>query len=293
MTTVLVDTGNLVPLREAGRGRTIVFVHPAGGGAGGFRRLLPHLPPDWRVFAFEAIDPGPPDRCSVPAIAQDYLTALEEVASPTGAVLAGWSFGGTVAVEMSRRAETAGCPPDGVVLFDSATPDVLARRERSALAEIAGLFGVELPDRVGTDEELALAEVATAFNRAAPGASISAVELRPILDVFRWHLDAVRRPWPDAGCAAPCFLVRAADEEGWGDAPEDLGWDTLLARPVTRHRAPGTHDSLFSAEHIPVLAAVVRDIVAGLDDGPRKRRTADFSRLRGGPSAAGTGGVGR
>ncbi|MFD5723797.1 alpha/beta fold hydrolase [Streptomyces sp. NPDC127036] len=273
------NRGNLLALRQGSSDHTMVFVHPAGGSAGGFRQLLAHLDPIWTVLAYEAIEPGPSDRCSVPAIAEDYLEELTATVSPAGVVLVGWSFGGAVAVEMARLAEASAHPPKAVILLDSSTPNVLAQEERTPAAEMAALFGVDVTVADGK-ETTALDAAAAAINQASPGAGISAQELRPFLEIFHWHLDAARHPWPGLPCAAPTFLVRAADEEGWHEERTDLGWSAVFGEHLYRRSTPGTHHSLIAAENAPALAHLLQETVAAL---PRRREgqpTTDFSRMR-------------
>src|SRR4029077_12457942 len=92
---------NLVTLRD-GRGQSIVFFHPASGLATAFRRLAPYLPTEAAVFAFENAEPvGPPS--SIDAIAASYWSELRSVADGS-LFLVGWSFGGTVALELATIA---------------------------------------------------------------------------------------------------------------------------------------------------------------------------------------------
>ncbi|MGW7242644.1 thioesterase domain-containing protein [Streptomyces sp. NPDC054804] len=275
---VLVNRGNLLQLRPGSSDHTMVFVHPAGGSAGAFRQLLAHLDTIWTVLAYEAIEPGPPERCSVPAIAEDYLEELTATVSPAGAVLIGWSFGGAVAVEMARLAEAGGHPPKAVILLDSSTPNVLARQERSPAAEMAALFGVDVTVADGK-ETTALDEAAAAINRASPGAGISSQELRPFVEIFHWHLDAARRPWPGLPCAAPTFLVRAADEKGRSVERPDLGWSAVFGHLLELRSTPGTHHSLIAAENAPVLTHLIHETVADLTRQREGRHTGDISRL--------------
>ncbi|MEU1056704.1 alpha/beta fold hydrolase [Streptomyces sp. NPDC005876] len=272
------NRGNLLLLRQGSTDHTMVFVHPAGGSAGGFRQLLAHLDTTWTLLAYEAIEPGPPERCSVPAIAEDYLEELTASVSPAGVVLVGWSFGGAVAVEMARLAEAGGHPPKAVILLDSSTPKVLAQQGRSPAAEMAALFGVDVA-AVDGKETTALDEAAAVINRASPGAGITAQELRPFVDIFHWHLDAARHPWPGLPCAAPTFLVRAADEEGWRGERGDLGWSAVFGDRLELRSTPGTHHSLIATENAPALAHLIRETVAGLNRRREDRQTVDFSRL--------------
>ncbi|MFI9250538.1 alpha/beta fold hydrolase [Streptomyces sp. NPDC053069] len=258
----------LVRLRGT-TGRPLLFVHPSSGSAGGFRRLLPHLAPGYPVAAFEATEPGPPDECSVRRVAESYLAEAAEAGLVEGAALVGWSFGGVVAVEMARIAERAGHRIGSVVLLDSATPDVLATRPRSAVQEYAGLFGAD-PEALripGTEDnpERILEAVAGLLSRES-GIAYTAADLRPYAEVHAWHVRALQTGPAPAACQAPVTLLRAAQESAWGDVPEDLGWSALLGRPVRTRWVPGTHHSLTEQRHAASLAGLLEELV---QSGPR------------------------
>jgi thioesterase domain-containing protein len=255
--------GNLLSLRHGTGTRAIAFVHSASGSIGGFRRLLPHLDPGMTIVAFEAGRPGPEDRCSITAIAEDYLSELADAVQVDRTVLVGWSFGGPVAVELARLAEIGGTPPDAVILLDSATPAVLCERQRSGPVEIAALFGVQ-PPRMPPDssDDAVLDAIAGALSVVSPGLGITADDLAPFVTTYRWHLKAARAGWSGLPCRAPVTLVRAAEESGWGDAPDDLGWSAVFDRPLTRRWAAGTHHTLTDPEHAARLAGLIEDVVA-------------------------------
>ncbi|MFE0116825.1 alpha/beta fold hydrolase [[Kitasatospora] papulosa] len=259
------NRGNLLLLRPGSGERSLVFLHPAGGSAGGFRRLLPHLDPTLTVAAFQAGEPGPDDRCSIPAVAEDYLEELTETIPVTGAVLAGWSFGGAVAVEMARMAEQELAPPEAVILLDSATPVVLGERPRSPSGELAALFGVDATAVSGAESwESALEAIADALNEASRQVPVSPDELCPFAETYQWHLKASRAPWSGLPCAARVTLIRAADERGWAGCPDDLGWSAVFGRPIEPQWTPGTHHSLTDPANASALADRINSILTGL-----------------------------
>ncbi len=139
------DSGrkNLLELRRiSGEGidPVVVFVHSSSGSASGFRRLAGHLRAPGRYLAFEAVEPGGANGCSVTAIADDYWRALQPLLQeePRAALrFVGWSFCGVLSMEMARLAEDAGHRVVGVSLLDAATPRVLACR-RDARGGVAG-----------------------------------------------------------------------------------------------------------------------------------------------------------
>ena len=108
----------LVPLREGGGTTGLVLVHPVGGALLCYVPLLQRLPADTAVvgFAMEEADEQPPADGRIARLARRYLTALAARPGPPGHWLyAGWSFGGTVAYEMSRLTG----PGSAAVLIDS------------------------------------------------------------------------------------------------------------------------------------------------------------------------------
>ncbi|MGL5865738.1 MAG: amino acid adenylation domain-containing protein [Dermatophilaceae bacterium] len=94
----------VVPLRP-GTGRPLFVVHPIGGNVICYRDLARELQPERPVYGLQAVggEPGSEPLSSVPELAASYLAAVRRV-QPEGPVhLAGWSFGGYVAVEMARQ----------------------------------------------------------------------------------------------------------------------------------------------------------------------------------------------
>lgn len=250
---------NLVPLRP-GRGRTTAFIHPASGLITAFRRLVPYLPGNGNVVAFENPEPGPDASCSIDALAADYWHQLS--ARSTGPILlAGWSFGGIVALAMASLAEAAGHPVTCVALIDSGPPQLLRTRATGLADDLVGLFEIKTaelpPGRLPAAEEQVLDLIAGVLRtmRGVPG--ITAADLQPFVDTFHWHVRAMRRPWRFVGCAAPVVLIRARDERGWRDAPEDLGWSHVLGDQPGLLWTPGTHHDLMSPEHAPHLAVLL------------------------------------
>ena len=261
---------NLVALR-AGTGYSLAFVHPASGLITAFRRLVPHLGGTGAVFALENPEPGRPP-CSIGELAADYLAQLAG-AAPGPFVLAGWSFGGAVALDMTGAAEAAGHHVAAVVLIDAAAPHLLrqARSPRSVpLADLAGLFEIgpaELrpgPAPASYEEAVELIVARLRTTRGMP--RIEAADLRPFVDTYRWHTSVARRPWRPAGCRAPVILVRASDEPGWHDAPADLGWSGVLGTAPAMAWTPGTHHDLMSREHAPRLAQVLSRVLTVLEE---------------------------
>ncbi len=258
---------NLVTLK-AGTGRSFAFVHPASGLVTAFRRLLPHLTGSGAVFALENPEPQQPP-CSIDDLAADYWDQLAD-AAPGPLAIAGWSFGGAVAIDMASAAEAAGHHIAAVVLIDSVTPQLLRSIPPIPLNDLAGLFEIEtseLPAGVSpvSDEE-ALDLIVAVLRRTRGLPEIQVADLRPFVDTYRWHLKVARRPWRPADVRAPVFLVRASDEPGRNDAPADLGWSSVLGTAPIPLWTPGTHHSLMSQEHAPCMAEVLVKILTLPDE---------------------------
>lgn len=268
------DGTHLVELTGVpGRGApaVVAFVHSSSGSASGFRRLVGQLRAPARYVAFEALEPGPADRCGVAAIAEAYWGELRQVLGEEPAApltLVGWSFGGVLSVEIARLAQDAGHRVAGVVLLDSAVPHLVGQRrgtERGAAGEIASLFGLEGRLPVGADDldDESLAEtVLKLLGDAGPVPDLSAADLLPFVRTHRRHLRALGAPWHPGPFAADVTQIRAADESGWGEVPADLGWSELLGKRVATHSTPGTHATLMSAEHAAALAPIVDALIS-------------------------------
>lgn len=259
---------NLVYLRSGGTHST-ALVHPASGLITAFRELAVHLPVTENVIAFENPEPAVDMDCSVGALGADYWRQLSFcLEGPL--LLAGWSFGGPVALTMAGLAEAAGYPLDAVALIDSGPPHLLRSREDGLLSELADLFGIkgtEIPaGPPPKSEQQALDLICEVLGKARGMPGIDAADLRPFVETYRWHVRAMRHPWHFAGCAAPVILIRARGERGWRDAPRDLGWSQVLGGSPEILWTEGTHDDLMAAENAPYLAALLSSCAAARNE---------------------------
>lgn len=101
------NAGPIACLERPGKGRGLVLLHGIGSRAASFSSLLPHLPPDWHVIAWNAPGYGgsAPLDAAWPA-ANDYAEALLGVVEALGLsrfTLVGHSLGALVAASFAAR----------------------------------------------------------------------------------------------------------------------------------------------------------------------------------------------
>jgi amino acid adenylation domain-containing protein len=110
----------LVPLREGGSSAPLFCVHPAGGLAAIYTRMLSGIDAAIPVFGLQArgsYDETPP-HASIPDMACAYADEICRSA-PGPVYLAGWSFGGAAAHEIAALLEERGRAVTGLFLIDT------------------------------------------------------------------------------------------------------------------------------------------------------------------------------
>jgi len=99
----------VVSLRASGDLSPLFLVHPIGGNVLCYRELAKHLPADRPVYGLQAAgaEPGTEPLTSIESLAASYIESIRRV-HPRGAFhIAGWSFGGYVAIEIARQLDAA------------------------------------------------------------------------------------------------------------------------------------------------------------------------------------------
>ncbi|MEW2115621.1 amino acid adenylation domain-containing protein [Streptomyces sp. NPDC005474] len=144
----------------------LILFHPRGGDVVCYLDLVRELAAtsdgSRRVFGVEAVgcntDDAPLEEVSV--MAERYLEAIREEVPSGPYLLAGWSFGGTVAFEIAARLEAAGERVAFVGLIDSAAPGTRAGTEPDAgdddLLRHGLAAGLDAADARALDEEALL-----------------------------------------------------------------------------------------------------------------------------------------
>jgi amino acid adenylation domain-containing protein len=108
-----------IALRAAGTLPPLICVHPAGGLAQIYGRVLGGLDTAIPVYGLNArgiFDEAPP-HASISEMARAYVEAIGDLNGPLA--LTGWSFGGVVAQEMAAMLEEQGATVERVVLIDT------------------------------------------------------------------------------------------------------------------------------------------------------------------------------
>ena len=228
-----VPSGPLVVLAAGGDRPPLVWLHAAAGTVTAYLELARRLheaAPDRPVWAL----PAPPDLpATLEELAAGHVAALR-AAQPEGPYhLAGWSFGGVVAVEMARQLHRAGAAVAPVVLIDTRAPGM-----------------IEVP----TDLPTLLATFA-ADQGLPPDVDARDIEtLRPLFAAFCSLLGMLRshRPEPYEGRIE---LFRASTRTV--AAPPDLGWTALAGGGLEIRELPGDHAGVIRGVGAQRLAEVL------------------------------------
>jgi nonribosomal peptide synthetase DhbF len=100
----------VLPLRKKGNLPPIFCIHPAGGLAWDYAKLLPYIPSGHPLYGLQARSYLEPHDypASLEEMASDYFSLIREIQPVGPYLLVGYSFGGLVAFEMARQIESAG-----------------------------------------------------------------------------------------------------------------------------------------------------------------------------------------
>jgi acyl-CoA synthetase (AMP-forming)/AMP-acid ligase II/thioesterase domain-containing protein/acyl carrier protein len=201
----------------------------------------------------------------------DYIRSTQP--QPLGPI-GGHCFGGILAFECACRLEALGCAVPAVVLFDTATPGYpKPLRHWIQYVKWAPRFASTLRPKTVVDAGRdVIAHVRYLANKApqsrSAGESVpeSAPAAEPTTRASLWAAEAaimhgyVPRPF---GGSVINFI--AADEPVSTRVLEDakLGWRDFARGGFESHSVPGSHDSMFSEQHVTQLANLLRGMLSG------------------------------
>ncbi|WBB78427.1 SDR family NAD(P)-dependent oxidoreductase [Micromonospora sp. WMMD882] len=270
---------------KAGRGAdAVVLVHPGALPATVYTGLAAALAPAAALHVvnlehvpeyFEAALRGGDPGTSIPALAQRVADELRRRDLTTGRwCLAGWSFGGVVALELAALLAPAERPVALLTLDSIApVPEYTALDGDLDDAEVLRWFamylgarkGVELPVAAlpAGDREAGLRTVLeVAREHKAVRADTTLPGLRKVLDTYLQGLvrnNRLAQAYEPRRAPVPVTLVRP--ERGLLDGPDPLGWRSLTG-DLTVLGCPGDHYTMLQEPTaVDRIAGTARDLL--------------------------------
>ncbi|XP_052754570.1 fatty acid synthase [Galleria mellonella] len=268
----LVPTQTLVELPSAGGaggaggGRCVFMVHPLEGAADALQPLAARVRGGVRALQCAADAP----LAALPALARHYVQHVRAAQPQPPYVLLGYSFGASVAFEMTLQLEEMGCEVH-LILVDGSpayvakhtslgktknVPRTNASDEADALAAFAQLFTAEVDGAKLAAELVQLASLEERVRRVAEllaaATSHATAELAPAAAAFYGRLAMADAYRPGGRVRAPVTLFRARDN--YVTLDDHYGLRELCAGPLAAHQLPADHRSILAGEPAQAIA---------------------------------------
>lgn len=280
---------SLVPLQPRGHKPPFFCIHGITGDILWFRELALQLAPDQPFYGIQArgIDGMEPPLDTIEAMASRYLAEIRNF-QPTGPYfLGGASFGGAIAFEMSRQLLAQGQEIALLALFDHAPPTMAHYTGWQAIRDVSWFlrFLRNLPFWLSTfvrsDPALLVRRLKRKLNAARKvgshtlrryGLDAEELEAADIVDygsdlpeyrqrTIEAHFRALQVYQPQL-YAGKVVLFQARTQSFLPAADPVAGWRRLAAGGVEVHIVPGSHEGMFKAPHVRVLAGKLRECLA-------------------------------
>jgi amino acid adenylation domain-containing protein len=264
------SVSEVITLRAGPSQRALFLVHPLGGELLAYRDLARAIRAPLRVLGLRWAPRGQDIGKSLQAMAAEHVAQLRLV-QPTGPyLLAGWSFGGVLAMEIARQLREAGEDVPLLGLLD-ANPRVdpttgrltaestLPARLSSALEDIERARGSGAVATLPIDEEL------LALLGSAVPEGVTADHLRDYLIVTRDSLLAATRyePLPYGG-PIDLFQPQQSPIERQQRLAQALG--ELAAGALRLHAVPGDHYSMLRPPHVAAIGSQMDKVLASINE---------------------------
>ncbi|GAA0585860.1 amino acid adenylation domain-containing protein [Streptomyces crystallinus] len=277
--------GVLLPLRRTGSRPPLFCVHPAGGLAWPYARLVGMLDADRPIYGIQARGITRPDLAprSTQEMAKDYVEQIRTVQPEGPYSLLGWSWGGRIAHEVAVQLRRAGQRVALLAMLDAHphAPDGATAGEaefvsyilyevglgQSALGEGQPLTFARLRD-VLADSSSPLAELLAQSGSALSG--LDEPTLRALYDVYR--NEAAIGAEPPAEAFDGDLLFFTAGLEAGADALAGL-WRPFVGGRVENHEIACAHLDMADEEPLSEIAAVVEKHLAAAGADRAERST--------------------
>ncbi|MEW1658553.1 amino acid adenylation domain-containing protein [Streptomyces sp. NPDC093707] len=274
----------LVPLAQGGpedqreetgepSGTPLFLFHPQGGDVCCYLELTRSLGGRRPVYGIEAVgyNTDEPPLRQVAAMADRYLAEIRQVAPNGPYLLAGWSFGGTVAYEIAARLEAAGEDVGFLGLIDSRAPghrdgDTPQEAGQDGPAGDRGLVrfgmaaGMKAEELRGLDEEAVIAALVRKGHQDGrlPQRAETAA-MRRMVQVSAANEQAAHgyRPTGRLRCDLHVFTVGEVHTELRTPLIDPEEWTERTGAAVHPVAIPGNHHTLMDAPHAARLAELL------------------------------------
>jgi thioesterase domain-containing protein/acyl carrier protein len=261
-----VSSSSLVPL-QTGRTRPPLFlVHTTPGDILGYGNLVYHLDPEQPCYGLQSLGLVHPERAHtrIEEMTAYYVDLVQSVQPEGPYCLAGWCYGGIVAVEMAHRLMAAGEQVAFLGLLETIALAPSWRVFRFYRHRISCLFRMSPQQwRRYIGQKLFYLRTGRVnrmrFRRLADSDSAGPVDreehnrkLAILERVYSANLEALRfykpRPYPGR------VTLFNAEEVDPGILPDPLYAWPGLATEIEVHLVPGNHDTMLSEPNVAVLA---------------------------------------
>ncbi len=268
---------HLVTLQPEGLRHPLFLIHPLAGLVFPYYELALHLGTDQPVFGLQSIgiagEASPLIR--IESMAEHYLAAIRQVQPQGPYQLAGWSFGGTVALEMAQQLQKSGESVAFLGIIDTRLYSTrFATFWHGSRVFLTSMLPhlwpyisdyLDLPSTHSHPNERR--QLSSPFSKRRPlfqtgelgGETkllkVKTSEFKRLLQVFQANVLADSRYRPQRYPGQVTFF-RTADQDS------TFGWGDIATNGVKLHQIPGHHMDLLRPPHVQVLAEKLSSCLA-------------------------------
>jgi amino acid adenylation domain-containing protein len=265
---------SMVPLQPLGTRPPIFFIHTTPGDVLAYGALIYHLGLDQPCYGFQSVGFGRKEdsHTRVEEMAAYYIRQMRTV-QPNGPYhLAGWCYGGIVAVEMGHQLHAAGQEVAFMALIETPAPapslshwNFYLRRIRCLLQMKSSQWKTYMAQKikyyrgVQRENEMRFRRV---DENSAGEKNVQEINrhLEQLEHVYHTNLDALNtydvRPY-----RGKVILFNAAEQDPAQIVDPLYGWPGLASK-IEAHLVPGNHDTILMEPHVKVLAEKFTDCLA-------------------------------
>ncbi len=276
-----------VRMKKGDQPKAVFLIPGAGGNVLYFQDMVQRMPQTYNIFGLQppGLDGRTPPIDNIPTLARYFLDQVADIVRSedlTDIVVLGHSFGGLVAYELARLAQSEGLRLAMVGIIDTAAPQLQEQVGRDwshrewvlHLSQIAShMFNEDVtltPSMLESNSEIDQIQI---FYERLVRAGVVPEGTRPefvsgLIKVYRSNLAATIDLSPPERVIENLIVIRSRDEQPENLITEaaarnrtfvDLGWADFLGYSIKVLECPGDHLTMLQAENAATLWQALSD----------------------------------